>query len=232
MKKYCILLTIANLICLGILFFQRSSRQPQEVGDSSVETGSSQDEIYIKEDDEKPKIAITFDDGPNPQWTPRLLDGLKERGVKASFFVIGEKAEKYPEIIKRMYEEGHVIGNHTYTHVQLTTLSNEKACEEIKKTCQVLYDITGEYPEFIRPPFGSWDENLECGIDLMPVMWTIDTLDWSSKNADSVVVKAMKQVKENSIILLHDNYESSVEGALRIIDQMMAQGYEFVTVEE
>lgn len=248
MKKYCIVLVIANLICLAILLSQNISGQPQEVGKAGVrskddriqsntysfweiETGSSQDEVYINER-EKPKIAITFDDGPNPQWTPKLLEGLKERGVKASFFVIGEKAKEYPEIIKNMYEEGHLIGNHTYSHVQLTTLSSEKACEEITKTCQVLYDITGEQPQFVRAPFGSWDENLECNVSLIPVKWNIDTLDWTTTNTAAIVSKAVNRAEDNGIILLHDNYESSVEAALQIIDQLQEQGYEFVTVEE
>lgn len=243
MKKYCILLLLADLCCMGILLFQSFHRQSQKAGWEGLQTeetsnsiniqaGSSQDEVYIKEDDEKPKIAITFDDGPNPQWTPKLLEGLKERGVKASFFVIGEKAEKHSEIIKKMYEEGHVIGNHTYSHVQLTALSPNEACEEISKTSQILYEITGEYTQFVRPPFGSWDENLECDVALFPVMWNIDTLDWTTNDTTGIVNKAVKQAKNNGIILLHDNYESSVDAALQIIDRLQAQGYEFVTVEE
>lgn len=232
MKKYCILLLFVNLLCLGILIFQKSGGQLPAGVFTDIRSGSSQDEIYIEEEKEKPKIAITFDDGPNPEWTPVLLEGLKERGVKASFFVIGEKAEKYSEIIQNMYEEGHLIGNHTYSHVQLTAISKEEACEEITKTCQVLHDITGEYPVYIRPPYGSWDEQLECGINLLPVKWNIDTLDWTTSNTANIVSKAVNGAKENGVILLHDNYETSVEAALQIIDRLQEQGYEFVTVDE
>lgn len=224
MKKYCILFALVNVICLVVVLVQRADGELQAV------TECSPDAVYIKE--EKKKIAITFDDGPNPEWTPKLLEGLKKRGVKASFFVIGEKAEKYPEIIKKMYEEGHLIGNHTYSHVQLTALSDEKACEEVKKTCQILYEITGEYTQYVRPPFGSWNENLECDIVLIPVMWSIDTLDWTTTNTAGIVNKAVAQAREDAIILLHDNYESSVEAAFQIIDELQKQGYEFVTVEE
>lgn len=243
MKKYCILLATINLLCLGCVLFQKYIEKPQatdEVGieiqetsnSKNIKTGTSQDEVYINEQEENPKIAITFDDGPNPEWTPKLLEGLKERGVKASFFVIGEKAEKHSEIIKNMYEDGHLIGNHTYSHVQLTGISKEKACEEITKTCQVLYNITGEHPQFVRAPFGSWDEGLECNVSLILVKWNIDTLDWTTRNTEAIVSKAVNQAEDNGIILLHDNYDSSVKAAFQIIDQLQEKGYEFVTVEE
>lgn len=243
MKKYCMILAVMNLICIGIFVFQRYAEDWQTYSERTdtkaagetaqgMEHGSSQEDIYWKDGDEKPRIAITFDDGPNSVWTPFLLDGLKERGVKATFFVIGEKAQESQEIIKRMYEEGHIIGNHTFSHVQLTNIGNTMASEEINKTNQVIYEITGEYPQFIRPPFGSWSDNLECGVEMFPVMWNIDTLDWTTSNTDGVVQKAVRQAKDNSIILLHDNYESSVKAALRIIDTLQEKGFEFVTVEE
>lgn len=240
MKKYCVCLLVLNLLCIGILGIQRieiikkqqTAAEHVETGSKDGASGQKQDQGYLRMMDEHPKVAITFDDGPNAEWTPKLLDGLAERGVKASFFVIGEKAEQNPQIIQRMYEEGHIVGNHTYSHVQLTRLSDSSACEEIRKTNEALYQITGVYPQYVRPPFGSWSENLECSIDLFPVMWTIDTLDWTTKNADKVVNKAISQAKDNSIILLHDNYESSVDAALRIIDELTQKGYEFVTVEQ
>lgn len=168
MKKYCILLTILNLICIAVLVVQHytssekrmaySKATDSKTADSKkeIESGSSKDDLYLGNGDEKLRVALTFDDGPNPEWTPVLLDGLKERGVKASFFVIGEKAQESKDLVKRMYDEGHIIGNHTFSHVQLTAIGNDSACEEIVKANQVLYDITGEYPQFIRPPFGSY----------------------------------------------------------------------------
>lgn len=235
MKKMCTILMIINLLCVGILMYQQTTNKDKQTATETlqdIKNGSATDDVYIKNSDEKPKIAITFDDGPNEIWTPKLLDGLKKRGVKASFFVIGEKASKNQAIIKRMFEEGHIVGNHTFSHVQLTALSDEEACEEITQTSRILYEITGEYPQYIRPPFGSWNDSLECAVNLLPVMWNIDTLDWTTKNVEKIVQKALKDVKENSIILLHDNYESSVDAALRIVDELQRQGYEFVTVEE
>ena len=180
----------------------------------------------------KPKIAITFDDGPHPKFTPQLLDGLKERNVKASFFVIGELAEKNPELIKRETKEGHLIGNHTYHHVDIAKVSDEKAREEIQRTNAVIQEITGEEVDFIRPPFGVWQKKLEKEMEVLPVLWSVDPLDWTTENTDEIVNKVVTKVKENDIILLHDCYQSSVDAALRIIDILTKEGYEFVTADE
>lgn len=181
---------------------------------------------------DKPRIAITFDDGPNKIYTPMLLDGLKERNVKATFFIIGKKIEGNEEIIKRMVVEGHLLGNHTYSHVQLTRLTSGEARKEIELTCEKLNEVCGVWPQYVRAPFGSWDEELECDTELFPVSWTVDTMDWTTKNVDQIVQRGIKGIKENDIILLHDNYKTSVEAALRIIDILQKRGYEFVTVEE
>ena len=183
---------------------------------------------------EKPKIAITFDDGPSAVYTPRLLDGLKERGVKATFFLIGQNIEKEggSEIVKRMYEEGHLIGNHTYHHVEITKVSNDEAYQELMLTNEAIENITGEEVQFMRPPFGLWQKELEKKIHVLPVMWSIDPLDWATENVDEIVNKVVTEAQENDIILLHDCYDSSIKAALRIIDLLQAEGYEFVTVDE
>lgn len=185
-----------------------------------------------KEEEIKPKIALTFDDGPHPVYTPLLLEGLRERGVKASFFLIGKNIEGNEEIVKQMAEQGNIVGNHTYNHVKVKDLPPEQACEEMKKTSDLVEKITGETTCYIRPPFGEWDEKLDCGMDMISVMWTIDPLDWTTKNVSQVVNKVVTEAEENDIILLHDCYASSVEAAFQIIDQLQAEGFEFVTVEE
>lgn len=182
--------------------------------------------------EEKKKIALTFDDGPHEIYTPQLLDGLKQRGVKATFFLIGENVEKNTEIVRRMYQEGHCIGSHTYHHVQLTTLSDEKACEEVEMTNDVISKITGAQVVYIRPPYGSWNDKLECAIPMKPVLWTIDPMDWSVLNTSSVLKHVKKNAKADGIILLHDIYPTSVQAALKIVDELQKDGYEFVTVDE
>jgi peptidoglycan/xylan/chitin deacetylase (PgdA/CDA1 family) len=188
-------------------------------------------EIADSSDNAK-KVALTFDDGPHPKYTQQLLDGLKERNVKVTFFIIGKNAEKNPDIVKNIYADGHLIGNHTYSHVQLKTLSKENQCLEITKTNELLYNITGEYPQFIRPTFGEWDKRLECGMDMIPVLWSVDTLDWTTENVGKIVKKGTKNIKDGDIILMHDYYETSVIAAFQIIDQLQSEGFEFVTVDE
>ena len=181
---------------------------------------------------EAPKIALTFDDGPSTAWTPALLDGLKERGVKATFFLIGGNADKDPEIVKRMAEEGHLIGNHTYHHVELTKVSENEARLELADTSAVIVRITGKEPEYMRPPFGAWQRKLEQEIQMLPVLWTIDPLDWTTENQDEIVNKVVTEAEENDIILLHDCYKSSIEAGLRIVDILQEEGFVFVTVDE
>lgn len=181
---------------------------------------------------ETPKIALTFDDGPSAAWTPALLDGLKERGVKATFFLIGENADKNPEIVKRMAEEGHLIGNHTYHHVELTKVSENEARLELADTSAVIVRITGKEPEYMRPPFGAWQRKLEQEIQMLPVLWTIDPLDWTTENQDEIVNKVVTEAEEDDIILLHDCYKSSIEAGLRIVDILQEEGFMFVTVDE
>ena len=181
---------------------------------------------------EAPRVALTFDDGPKKGSTVRLLDGLKERDVKVTFFVIGKLAEQYPDIIKRMDAEGHLIGNHTYSHVDIARLDDATACREINDTSEVIKSIIGKPTEYVRPPFGTWQENLEREMDVIPAMWTLDPKDWTTCNVDEIVNKVVTNVEDGDIILLHDCYNSSVEATLRIIDLLQAEGYEFVTVDE
>lgn len=181
---------------------------------------------------EKKKVALTFDDGPHPVYTPQMLDVLKEKGVKATFFLLGEQVEKYPEIVKRMSEEGHLIGNHSYKHEQLSKLSSVQACTQVNRTNELIYSITGEYPEYLRPPFGDWKEHLDCEVNMIEVLWDVDTLDWFSKNKDKIIKKVVTNVEEGDIILMHDSYESTVDAVTEVIDLLQKEGYEFVTVDK
>lgn len=183
-------------------------------------------------DEEHPKIALTFDDGPHPVYTEELLDGLKKRKVMATFFLIGNNIEGNEEIVKRMAEEGHLIGSHTYNHVQLNKLSESKAKEEILKGCNKIYETTGVCPSFVRPPFGEWKKNLDFYVTMLPVFWNVDSLDWKLQNTEKIVKRVVKDVKEGDIILMHDIFETSVQAAFQIIDTLEKENYEFVTVDE
>lgn len=177
-------------------------------------------------------MALTFDDGPHPVCTPQLLDGLKKRDVKVTFFVTGENVESYPEIVKRASEEGHLIGNHTFHHVQLTAANSDDFKKEIISTNDIIQEVTGKETSFIRPPYGSWDKKYEKELNMFPVLWDVDPLDWCSTNVDKIVRSVLAGTKENSIILMHDSYDSTVTAALQVVDILKAEGYEFVTVDE
>ena len=205
---YAILILFCGCCFIGI------SKKTKET-EGEIQQKESVEESGVKE---KPSIAITFDDGPSSRYTGRLLDGLKERSVKASFFLIGENAEENPVLVERIYKEGHLIGNHTYSHVQMTHLSEEAAVREIEKTDQVISAITGEHVAYMRPPFGAWQRELEVRMEVLPVLWSVDPLDWTTENVDEIVSKVVTEVEEGDIILLHDCYASSVEAALRIVD--------------
>lgn len=185
-----------------------------------------------KSEELPPRVALTFDDGPHPSYTKKLLDGLKERGVKATFFVVGENIPGREEIIEQMCQDGHLIGNHTYDHEDISKMTAQEACAELQKTSVLVKEITGQGTAYVRAPFGNWDDNLDCETTMISVKWSVDTLDWTTKNVSQIVNKVVNKVKDSDIILLHDYYASSVEAALQIVDILQEQGYEFVTVED
>lgn len=181
--------------------------------------------------DDCKRVAITFDDGPHSVYTEKLLDGLKERNVVATFFVVGSNIAENEDLIKRMSDEGHLIGNHSYTHVELDKLTEEQCLEEINKTSELVESITGKTVDYIRPPFGSYEgkKTLE---GMFVILWTVDPLDWCTCDVNQVVQNVVNEVEDGDIILLHDIFGTSVDAALKIIDILKEQGYEFVTVED
>lgn len=203
-------------------------RVRMEKEDQKVLAGANAVEAGI----ETRRIALTFDDGPHPYYTDLLLDGLAERGVKVTFFLLGENIEGREDVIRRMSEEGHLIGNHTFYHVDINSLSMEEACAEIRDTSEAIRAITGQQVEYVRPPYGNWNKELECQVMMIPVFWTLDTLDWKVKNTDRIVREVLEDVEENDVILMHDSYRTTVEAALRIVDELQKKGYEFVTADE
>ena len=181
---------------------------------------------------EPQRVALTFDDGPHPIYTPVLLDGLKERNVRVTFFLIGENIPGREEIVRRMWQEGHRIGNHTYHHVQMPREGALICGTKLDMTNRLIREITGETPEIMRPPFGQWSRSLEEQIGMIPVSWDVDPLDWETPDAGIVANRILSDVENGDIILLHDSYATSVEAALRVIDVLQAEGMEFVAAED
>lgn len=175
-------------------------------------------------------IALTFDDGPRRGTTERLLDGLRERGASATFFLVGEEIAGSEDLVRRMAAEGHQVGNHTWSHVRLAGTAPEAAEEEVRRTQAALEELLGEGTYWLRPPYGLIDEDMETDVPM--VKWSVDPRDWESRNAAQVTQAVLRDARPNAIILLHDIYPSSVEAALKIVDALEAEGYWFVTVEE
>ncbi len=187
----------------------------------------------------RPKlIAFTFDDGPS-QYTEKLLAGLEARNVTATFFMNGENGtggtcgikNGHEALLTRMWEGGHQLANHTYQHTDLSSLSVEQITSEVTRVEELRFDaVGGRYQCHVRTPGGHLE--IKDHINSPIILWSVDSLDWKHRNADYVYNKIISSVKSGNIILMHDIYESSVEGALRAIDTLKTQGYEFVTVAE
>ncbi len=177
-------------------------------------------------------IAITFDDGPCA-YTERLLDGLQARGVKATFFMVGNRIEANADIVTRVYAEGHQVANHTWSHPELTTQTDDGVISQVSQTQEALDAICGAGTTYLfRTPYGSTNAHTRSLVGMPLIQWDLDTRDWESRDATAVKDMILNYTKDGAIILLHDIHPTSVDGALAAIDELLTQGYEFVTVRE
>lgn len=177
-------------------------------------------------------VALTFDDGPNPATTNQALDTLSKYGIKATFFVLGKNVSGNEEILKRMKADGHVIGNHSWSHPVLSKLSLDEAKKQITDTEDALTKVLGSSSKLMRPPYGAITDDIRNSLDLSFIMWNVDSLDWKSKNEASILTEIQRQVRNGSIILMHDIHAETVNALPKIIDYLKEQGYHFVTVPE
>ena len=185
---------------------------------------------------EGPYVAITFDDGPHPKLTPHLLDMLKERGLKATFYVIGQNVVQYPEIMQRMVAEGHEIGNHSYTHPALSKCSPAKLTEEITKSNDAILQACGVSPTTVRPPYGATNaavtKRLNDEFGLAVIMWSVDPQDWKIRKASHVSNHILQNTKSGAIVLAHDIHPSTIDAMPAALDGLLSKGHKFVTVSE
>lgn len=176
-------------------------------------------------------VALTFDDGPKGKWTTKLLNGLDERGAKATFFVIGAQVAEDPDKVRRMIGEGHEVGIHTYDHKSaLTSLSRTDFDAQVGRTRNLLVSILGDRAFLVRPPYGAIDDSVRKWADAPLILWSVDSEDWSRMNVEQEVSYLVETVKDGDIILMHDIFPESVEAALQVVDALHAQGFYFVTV--
>ncbi|MBQ8724833.1 MAG: polysaccharide deacetylase family protein [Oscillospiraceae bacterium] len=183
-------------------------------------------------DPEKPMICLTFDDGPSEQ-TSLILDCLEEYDSHATFFVVGSNINEYNgQIMKRAVELGCEIGNHTYNHQNLAQADTELMDSEIQKTDDLVFQYTGRYTYWLRPPYGAFDDLSRTHIKKPQAYWSIDTLDWSTRSSHSTVSTILSMVEDGDIILMHDLYKETTEAALDVIPELVNRGYQLVTVSE
>jgi peptidoglycan/xylan/chitin deacetylase (PgdA/CDA1 family) len=183
-----------------------------------------------------PYIALTFDDGPNQKLTPRLLDLLAEHHIHVTFFVVGENAAEYPEILQRAVREGHEIGNHTWSHPNLAKMSDESVRSQIKRTEEAITNAIGSRPTLFRPPYGSVTAHQkrfihdELGYEI--ILWEVDPLDWKNPGPNVVSSRILKETRPGSIVLAHDIHAQTIQAMPATLTELEAKGFKFVTVSQ
>lgn len=196
-------------------------------------TTNTKKDYLISLYNEKKLLVLTFDDGPS-KYTTELLDFLESTNTPATFFLLGEQAEKYPDIVLQE-SLNNLVCIHSYTHKFFTKISKEEVLEQVNKTSNIIQDITSITPKYIRVPYGILDDNVKetlKEVNLENVLWTVDSLDWKLKNKEQVVEYIKQNTTGNDIILMHDILQSSIDAAKEIITYYNEQGYEFVTIDE
>jgi polysaccharide deacetylase family sporulation protein PdaB len=190
---------------------------------------------------EEKVIALTFDDGPDPEDTPQILDLLQQYGAKATFFIIGKKAEQYPELVKREAAEGHELANHTYQHTYFNGSINESNVRnELSRTEEVINKITGQKSRLFRPPGGYYSEPLvriarQEGYMVVMWSWHINTMDWDTPGVERIIQRVLNNARNGDIVLFHDYVEGktqTIEALQRILPVLQNRGYQFVTISD
>lgn len=177
-------------------------------------------------------IALTFDDGPHPVNTVKILNELKKRNVVATFFVLGNRAQYYPDLLIRILSEGSEIGNHTWNHKQLTKLPQEEILKQINDTQEIIKSLTNTTPKVMRPPYGAVDSRVSQEISMPIILWSVDPEDWKNKNSDTIIGHIITKTEKGDIILQHDLYEWTANSVGPIIDDLIEKGYKLVTVSQ
>ena len=216
------------------LFFTRNPHALNKGREYYEETGHVVWEIQTAEK----VVALTFDDGPHPKYTEQILDLMDQYGAKGTFFLVGEQAEKNPQIVLRMYEDGHEIANHTYTHPFTKSVST--IIKEIDQTNEVLFGITGYSPKLFRPVEGYYTDQLvnevvKKGYKMVMWSWHQDTEDWRDPGVNHIVRKVLNGIKGGDIVLFHDggsDRTQTVKAIEIILPELQKQGYRFITVSE
>lgn len=234
LTRIAIIFTIANL------FITTTYAQPQSTISRGREYYEKRGDIVWEVPTQNKVIALTFDDGPDHTKTPEILSLLKQYQAKATFFVVGNRVEKFPEIVKQASLEGHEIGNHSFDHASFQNISRTKFLNELNRTQEAIYKATGQRPTLFRPPGGSYNEaavNICKDNQLLMILWSWDqdTKDWTAPGVNKIANKVLNNVDNGDIILMHDyvyNSTQTVDALKIILPELIKRGYSFVTVSD
>lgn len=223
-----------------ILYFGTGEFTKKQAGPATVEIPLRKLNSFLAkefqvatEDNKKEKtIALTFDDGPDPNYTVRILETLEKYNAKATFFMLGNRVHSYPSIAKKVAEAGHEIGNHSWNHPSLTGVTDVALQSEVKGTSDIIEAITGQPATVFRPPYGAVDDRVRESTKLPVVLWNVDTLDWEHHDPELLLEHVMEATRAGSIILMHDIHKSTADGLDAVLENLQSQGYKFVTVSE
>lgn len=195
---------------------------------SAIEVSATRKTLDVS----KPMVALTFDDGPYTRATTPILDTLEEHNVVATFFVVGNRVNRHKDIVRRMAANGNEIGNHSYNHKDLTILDSKQLKDQIDMTQNAVSMVVGSKPKIMRPTYGAFDDNLKTQAKMPLILWSIDSMDWDSKDAEKIIDRVLSKVKDGDIILMHDIFEATAEAIEYLVPELINRGFELVTVSE
>ena len=185
-------------------------------------------------DPQRPMVALTFDDGPHPKNTPRILETLKTYDGASTFFMVGTNVERYPDVVLQVAENGSEIASHTYNHPNLTRLSADSLNVQLNRVSELVNDLTHQQIQIqtLRPPYGAVNEQVKKASPTPLILWSLDTLDWKTRSAEKTVDLVLSQVEDGDIILMHDIHAESADAAETLIPKLTEMGFQLVTVQE
>lgn len=221
-------LHLANSVSLPLSSFLDAVESDYLQGDDLT----SYQEYLAKNREHLKRVALTFDDGPNPVTTPQVLDILKRYDAKATFFIIGQRIAGQEVLLQKIVAQGNEIGNHTWSHPNLADLSVQEIKQEVTSTNEAIEKAIHKKPTLLRPPYGSTNATVQAAAGMKEIMWTVDTLDWQNHSTAGIMKNVKEQLTPGGIILMHDIHQTSVDALPTVLDYLKAQGYEVVTVSE
>ncbi len=202
----------------------------------------SEGTFYMSGPDDQNMVALTFDDGPDREFTIRVLDVLKSKNVKATFFVLGDRVYRYRTLVRRIVSEGHLLSSHSWSHPYFTRLTEHELCEEVKKTEDAIFNVTGLRTAMIRPPYGAVSAPVVTtlkGMGYKVIHWSADSFDWRDRQVDQILINTLPSIGNGSIVLFHtgggdpnNGRSATVEALGELIDTLHYRGFRFVTVDE